>query len=129
MKTYVDIKDSTLERLGSSDVSKVINELLDGYLDYGPTNFTNLQLWRKFIELKLAQLQTDLDQHRAGCKCEATSIILDSNVNNRLIGKKTPLDVNEYQGLVQTEIKPTKKNKQETNIQIPMVENIMDIPL
>jgi hypothetical protein len=129
MKIEVEIKDSIIERLNSSDVSKIVNQLLDGYLSYGPLNSTDMLLWRKHIELKLAQIQTDLDQHRTVCKCESTSIILDSNVTNRLTGKMTPLDANSFQQLQQSEIKPKKNKKEITDIQVPLIDNITEIPI
>lgn len=134
MKTQINIKDSTLGVLTKEniEIDKIVNELLDTYLSCGLNrqSFTDLLLWRKHIELKIVQLQNDLDNHRKNCNCESSAIVLDSNIVKRANGSKSLLDANDFRDLQQSEVKPIK-NKQtiETTTGIDFINIGGEIPI
>jgi hypothetical protein len=111
MKIEVDIQDCFLEQLKDKNINYVVNELISQYLSCNGLFLSDSVLWKKHIELKISQLQSELDQHRKLCKCEP-SAELDTNLTKRLTGQKTLLDSNDFLDLQQSPIKSfTHKNK------------------
>jgi len=94
MKVEVDIPDYIIEQTKSQNIS--IQDFINRSIHLDIT----LDPWKKHIELKIAQLQKELDEHRISSK--ESNLELDSNVTNRVNKERSLLDANAFIDLQQS---------------------------
>ena len=125
MKIEIDLSEFEVRKIKEIDsdvesfIHTAINKIILKYDD----------VWKKHIELRIAQLQQELDDHRLTTKDEVT-VELDSNVTKRANGAKTPLDSNDFAELQQLEVIPERKSSSKNKMsKIPKVEGTFDLGL